>query len=461
MAENGGIFDVAVIGAGVVGCATARRFARHGHRVVLIEKGADILSGASKANSAILHTGFDAPSGSLELRCVQDGYAEYTTIRDAMNLPLLETGAMVVAWNEAEEARLPALEAQARENGVNDVRLLSPAEVRAREPELGASARAALLVPREHVIDPWSPFLGYVLEAMALGATVMRSTEVLGGAFDGTWRLKTSAGVVRANAVVNCAGLFGDRIEELLLGEASFAIRPRKGQFVVFDKAAANLLRTIILPVPNERTKGVVLTRTIFGNVLVGPTAEEQDDRVRANVTEPELRGLVAKAAELVPGLAGMPVTAVYAGLRPASEQKGYRIRHEPARNWITAGGIRSTGMTAALGIARYVYGLFSGANETELPASATAAKMPVLAEHLVRDHQRPGYGEIVCHCEMVTRREIEAAMQGPLPPGDFGGLKRRTRCGMGRCQGFYCNGRLAELTAGRLAQPMAVGPAT
>jgi glycerol-3-phosphate dehydrogenase len=453
------LFDVAIVGAGVVGCAMARRFARHGHAVVLIEKGADILSGASKANSAILHTGFDAPEGSLELRCMQDGYAEYLALREALNLPLLETGAMVVAWNEDEEARLPSLLAQARNNGVADVRILSAAEVRAREPGLSPSARAALLVPREHVIDPWSPFLAYVLEARAHGAETRFRTEVTSGAFDGThWRLETTTGPVDTRFVINAAGLFGDRLEAALLGAASFEIRPRKGQFVVFDKAAAVLLRTIVLPVPTETTKGVVVCRTAFGNVLVGPTAEEQADRERANVTRPELQALVRRAAEIVPALAEIPVTATYAGLRPATEQKNYRIHRVPDRNWITVGGIRSTGLTAALGIARHVYGLYADTEDAELPATNAVGPMPMLAEHGERDWQRPGYGEIVCHCEMVTRREIEAALDDPFPPGDFGGLKRRTRCAMGRCQGFYCGGRLAELSAGRLANDLAVG---
>ncbi len=448
------IYDVAIIGAGVVGCAAARRFALAGQRVLLLERGADILSGASKANSAILHTGFDAPTGSLELECMQAGYAEYLAIREARNLPLLEAGAVVVAWNEADESRLESLEAQAHANGVADARRIGRVTLNTLEPNLASTASAALRVPGEHLIDPWSPFLSYVIEAQSLGARVERSTEVVKGDFDGrTWWIETSCGRFMARWIINAAGLFGDTIEQAFLGDASFTIKPRKGQFVVFDKAAAQLLNSIILPVPSERTKGLVLTRTVFGNVLVGPTAEEQEDRNRPTVTTPELGMLVARAIEILPALDGMPITATYAGLRPATEEKHYRIRHDPDRHWITAGGIRSTGMTSALGLAQHLLKLYGG----EATTPAAAPTMPNLAEHLPRDFQQAGYGEIVCHCEMVTRREIEAALDGPLPPGDFGGLKRRTRCGMGRCQGFYCNGRLAELTQGRLREPLAV----
>ena len=297
-------------------------------------------------------------------------------------------------------------------------------------------------------------------QAVANGAEVYFNTEVQSGSFGtGEWVLHTSAGSIRTLSVINCAGLYGDLVDQRLLGRSDFMIKPRKGQFVVFDKVAARYLRTIILSVPTERTKGVVVTRTIFGNLLVGPTAEEQEDRDRAATDSSVLQSLVSKAVELIPALHGTPVTATYAGLRPATERKEYRISAQSDRRWITVGGIRSTGLTAALGIAKHVSFLHSGFAKQQPPLNKIAWPMvPNLAEHQPRDWQQPGRGEIVCHCELVTRREIEAALNGTLPAGDFAGLKRRTRAGMGRCQGFYCNGRLAELTRGRLAAPLAVG---
>ncbi|MBR9892421.1 NAD(P)/FAD-dependent oxidoreductase [bacterium] len=450
--------DVAIIGAGVVGCAMARRFALEGARVCVLEAAPDILSGASKANSAILHTGFDAPPGSLELSCMQDAYDEYMEIREAMNLPVLETGAMVAAWTEDEEARLPDLLAQAQGNGVTDTRIISRDEALAREPALAGHVRGALLVPREHVIDPWSAPLAYATQAKALGAEFRFNAPLTGARRDGdTWQLETGAGSLMAKTVVNCAGLYGDKVEEILTGTPSFEIRPRKGQFVVFDKAASQHLRTILLPVPNERTKGVVLTRTAFGNLLVGPTAEEQEARDRPDVTTPELEMLISKAVELVPALQDMPVTAVYAGLRPASERKEYRVHADADLGYYCAGGIRSTGLTAALGIARHVFALWSESHSLawSKPNDTMAPSMPNLAEHLPRDYQIPGHDGIVCHCEMVTAREIRAAFDSQLPPGDFGGLRRRTRCAMGRCQGFNCLGRIASLAEGKLRAPI------
>lgn len=449
-AALGRSWDVAVIGGGVVGCAVARRFALEGAAVILLERAPDILAGASKGNSAILHTGFDAPPGSLELRCMQTGYREYLEIRERLNLPLLETGAAVVAWSDEDEAKLDGILAQAHENDVSDARRIGRDELLAREPNLAPQARAAVLVPGEHLIDPWSAPLAYITQALAEGAACLRNAPVTAGSFDGaSWRLETPRGRITAGHVVNCAGLHGDELERSLLGECDFEIRPRKGQFVVFDKAAAALLRTIILPVPTERSKGVVICRTIFGNVLVGPTAEEQPERDRANLDRRMLEELHASALRMIPGLAPIPVTATYAGLRPATERKEYRIGVKE-RNWISVGGIRSTGLTAALGIAQHVVALYDGA-KTATRAEPQWPRMPNLADHLPRDWQQPGHGEIVCHCELVTRREIEQALTGPLPAGDPGGLKRRTRAGMGRCQGFYCGAHVAAISAGRL----------
>jgi glycerol-3-phosphate dehydrogenase len=170
------------------------------------------------------------------------------------------------------------------------------------------------------------------------------------------------------------------------------------------------------------------------------------------------LRSLVTRAYAILPALQDIPITAVYAGLRPATEHKGYQVWLNQERQWITVGGIRSTGLTSALGLARHVYGLYTGGGARHTPIAQPAwPQTPNLAESSPRDWERPGYGEIVCHCEMVTLREIEAALAGPLPARDFGGLKRRTRACMGRCQGFYCAGRLAALTEGHFDEPLAV----
>ncbi|HID69622.1 MAG TPA: FAD/NAD(P)-binding oxidoreductase [Desulfobacterales bacterium] len=455
--------DVAIIGGGVVGCAVTRRMALEGASVVLIEKAADILDGASKGNSAILHTGFDAPVGTLEWECVQKGYNEYLEIHESLNLPLLKSGALVAAWTEEEEARFSEILKKGNENNVKDLRLLSSSEALALEPNLSKDIRAAIAIPREYVIDPWSAPLAYLMQALQNGGQALFNAGVIGGEFNGSeWILKTVRGTVRARYVINSAGLYGDIVNKDVLGASDFTIKPRKGQFVVFDKAANKLVRSIILPVPTKRTKGIVLFPTIFGNLMVGPTAEEQDDRDDASVDETILNDLHAQAIKKLPALAGIPVTATYAGIRPATERPEYRITQDKDRNWITLGGIRSTGLTSALGIAQHVHGLLTGQGaEFRKVDNPSVPFVPNLAEHLPRDCDTPGYGEIVCHCEMVTQREIKAVLESEiLPAGSLSGLKRRTRVTMGRCQGFYCSARLAELTDGKFAKPIAVGDA-
>ena len=441
------VFDVAVIGGGVIGCAVLRGFALGGRRAVLLELGADILSGASKGNSAILHTGFDAPEDSVELACMRAGRAEYLSIRDALGLPLLETSAVVVAWTQTEADRLPAIVDLARRNGIGDVRPLALDELAAREPHLAPGAHGAVLVPGDYLVDPWSAPLAYAHQALAHGATVRRGTRVTAGTLDdGLWRLDSSTGPVLARVIVNCAGNEGDLVEAIAR-PSPFAIRPRKGQFVVYDKSAAALVRSIILPVPTERTKGVVVTPTVFGNLLVGPTAEDQDDRRTASVERDALLALMAHGRRLVPALDRHEVTATYAGLRPATQFKDYQIEAVPDRRWITASGIRSTGLTAALGVAARVRTLY-GDHFGPLAIRSDPAWTPVpnLAEHRPRPWQQPGRSPIVCHCEQVTEAEIRQACMGPLSSGDLGGLKRRTRCMMGRCQGFHCGARVIEL---------------
>ncbi len=454
-------YQIAVIGGGVVGCAVLRAFALAGARAILLERGPDILCGASKGNSALLHTGYDAPADSLELACVRAGYDEYLAVRERLNLPLIETSAMMIAWTEAERARLPELLARAEANGVAGVVALEAEEVRRRVPMIASGVKSAILIPGEHVIDPWSAPLAYALQAIANGAALERNCEVVGGAFENElWRLRTSRGMVSAEVVVNCAGLFGD-IVDAIARPPPFRIAPRKGQFVVFDKSAAALVDTVILPVPSETTKGVLIAPTAFGNVLVGPTAEDQDDREKAAVDTATLKMLVARAAEIIPRLAGHPITAIYGGLRPATQFKDYQIEVLPDRQWITVAGIRSTGLTGALGIGALVRRLyeksFAGLKDI---ANPLWTPVPNLAETRPRPYQQGGSGEIVCHCEWVTLGEIEAAFEGPLPATSLGGLKRRTRCMMGRCQGFYCSWRIAQLAAGRLPLPLATGAA-
>lgn len=449
-------WDILVLGGGVVGCAITRKFALAGAKTLMLERGSDILSGASKANSAILHTGFDAPADSLELSCMQAGYREYLDIHKRLNLPVLKTGALVVAWDEEQLSQLDGIVAKAHENGVDDVAFVGPKDLQRCEPGLARTALAGVKVPREFVIDPWSAPLAYLRQAVTAGAEYQFNTEITDGEFDGKhWRLTAGQQVFTGRVVINCTGTSGDTVEKICR-DPKFEIRPRKGQFLVYDKSAASLINSIILPVPTPTTKGVVLTRTAFGNLLLGPTAEEQSDRINAPVDHDILQGLIETGTAMLPDLPNHEVTATYAGLRPATQFKDYQISANTGKNWIGVNGIRSTGLTSALGIAGYVHQLHDK-SFPDTPGFGAAKKpgwpqMPMLAETETRAYQTGDGTEIVCHCERVTRGEIEAALVGDVAAKCLGGLRRRTRVMMGRCNGFYCSARVAELTKGNIA---------
>ena len=455
-------WDVIVIGAGVVGCAITRRFALSGAKTLLLERGSDILSGASKANSAIMHTGFDAPPDSVELACMKAGYSEYLDIASKMNLPTMECGALVVAWDESQLAELGGIVEKAHQNGIDDVTQIDRNALLSKEPNLSSNAVGAVEVPREYVIDPWSAPLAYLTQAVRAGAEYRFNAEVTSGTFDGNnWYISTPTEVFTSTLVINCTGTNGDHIEQICRNP-DFEIRPRKGQFLVFDKSASNLISSIILPVPTPTTKGVVLTKTIFGNLLLGPTAEEQAGRETARVELDILEQLIETGTRILPDLPTHAVTATYAGLRPATQFKDYQISADADRNWIGVNGIRSTGLTAALGIARYVeqlcagnFGDITSFGPTEIPSWP---QMPMLAQDNTRSYQAGDGTEVICHCEGVTRGDIERALSAGIPAQSLGGLRRRTRVMMGRCNGFYCSARVAELTKGKLSPPLALG---
>ena len=348
-------YDVAIIGAGVVGCAIARSFAIRGWSTLVVEKAKDVLEGASKGNSAILHNGFDEQPDSAERKMVRAGCALYRRIHHRMKLPLVETGALVVAWSPEQVAKLDAIGDLARRNGITDVAVLGADELAECEPHLSKAAKGALAVPGEAIIDPWSAPLAYLRQALLHGGALVTEAAVhaIVRRPEG-WRVVTAAGEFAAMLVVSAAGLFADHIETLRSGRPGFSIRPRKGQFLVFDKPAHDLVTAIILKVPTERTKGVLLTRTVFGNLLLGPTAEDQQSRTHAPCEETVLRQMLAEGISMLPALADETVSATFAGLRPATEHRDYVLAVEDKEQWITVAGVRSTGLSAALGLGEW-----------------------------------------------------------------------------------------------------------
>ncbi|MEX0168360.1 FAD-dependent oxidoreductase [Streptomyces sp. LMG1-1-1.1] len=448
-------YDVVVVGAGVVGCAVARALARHPLRVALVEAANDVGDGTSKANTAILHTGFDAAPGTLEARLVREGHRLLDAYAREAGIPVEPLGALLVAWDEQQRATLPRLAEKAELNGHRTTRLLSAAELALREPHLGAGALAALEVPGESVICPWTTTLAYATQAVRSGVDLhlnCRVEKVRPG--DAHHRLVTRRGVLRTRHLVNACGLHADGFDALL-GRADFTVTPRRGQLLVFDKFARDLVRHILLPVPGPLGKGVLVSPTVYGNVMLGPTAEDLDDKTATGTTAEGLAGLREQGGRILPALLDEEVTAVYAGLRAATGQEDYRIAAHPALRYVTVGGIRSTGLTASLAIADHVLGLLADCGLDPGPERPLApVRMPNIGEAFPRPYRDAGliardpeFGAIVCHCERVTRGEVRAAFTSTIPPAGPDGLRRRTRARGGRCQGDFCGAELRALS--------------
>ncbi len=446
--------DVAIIGAGVVGTAIARTLARYSLDCVLAESASDVGTGTSKANTAILHTGFDAKPGTLESRLLARGSALLRDYASEAGIPVERTGALLVAWNPEQFAALPVIAGNAARNGYRAVKPVSAQALYEREPRLGPGALGALEIPDESIICPWTTPLAFATEAVTAGVRLLLGTRVTGVIADATGdahELRTTGGSLRARWVINAAGLGSEAVDAMFGGDG-FAIRPRRGELIVFDKFARPLLRSILLPVPTARTKGVLVAPTVYGNVLLGPTAEDVDDPGDVSTTSAGLGSLLSAGHRILPGLAGEEVTATYAGLRAATEHPDYQIHVDAKRRYACVAGIRSTGLSASLGIAEYVVNELAEAGLALSPRPGGPVPIPVMpniGESRPRPYElvtAPRYGEIICHCERVTHGEIADAMTSLLPPADLNGLRRRTRAMNGRCQGFFCAASVSRL---------------
>ena len=450
-------FDVVVIGAGLVGSALAQEFTARGQSVCLIDKSNDVGNGTSKANTAIWHTGFDAVPGSLESKLVSRGYELLEDYAKQSGIPLVKTGAVLVAWDEEQLAALPGLAEKAHKNGYDHTREITQSDVRTLEPNLSETALGGLLVPGEGIICTWTTNLAFATTAVKAGADLKLNTKVdsVREHSDGVEVFLDSGELVTGRVVINAAGLYSDEIHKLF-GHDSFSVTPRKGQLIVFDKLSRSLVNHIILPVPSSKGKGVLISPTVYGNVILGPTAEDQTDKEDTATTHEGFEFLLAKGRAMMPELLKNEVTATYAGLRAATEYSDYQLTIHPDQNYVCVGGIRSTGLTSSLAIAEYVAEQlnlagydFGTRNDIE------PAVMPNIGEDFVRPYQdsvaiatNPRFGEIACHCERVTLGELDQAFASVIPPCTVEGVRRRTRATMGRCQGFYCGALVADRLA-------------
>ena len=458
-----GVYDVIVVGGGIVGSAIARTLAGTTLSVTIVEARNDVGDGTSKANTALLHTGFDATPGTLESQLVARGYEILGTYAEQTGIPVERTGALLVAWTDEEHDTLPLLKDKAERNGYLGCEIVTADEVYRRVPDLGPGVLAGLTVPGEAIICTWTTNLALATDAVARGARLLCGARVTGAVPESDYTtLQTTAGDVSGRWIINAAGLGADHLDGVF-GHHRFTVTPRRGELLVFDKLSRPMVPCIVLAVPSSRGKGVLVSPTIYGNVMVGPTSENLEDRTATGTSEEGFEFLVSKGRALMPALFDDEITATYAGLRAAIDRDDYLIDVDAGARYVLVGGIRSTGLTSGMAIAEHVLGLLADAGldvheRTALPAPP---RMPNLGEAGVRPYQDvdriaadPEYGRIVCFCERVTAGEIRDAFQSPVPPSDLDGLRRRTRVMNGRCQGFYCGAHTQALLDARGEAP-------
>lgn len=457
--RSGAIYDVAIIGAGVVGAAIARELAGYRLTVALVEARDDVGDGTSKANTAILHTGYDAKPGTLESRLVRRGYQLLSEYAARTGIALERTGALLVAWTPEELVALSEFRDRASANGYHNCQVIDSRQVYREVPDLGLGAVGALEIPDESIICTWTTALALATDACRRGAELLLNHRVdrVGTVNDHTV-LGTSKGEVRARWVVNAAGLEADTVDRLI-GHNRFEVIPRRGELLVFDKLARPRVNRIVLPVPTKVGKGVLVSPTIYGNVMVGPTAENLTDKTATGTSEAGFEFLLERGRTLMPKLMEEEVTASYAGLRASIDRDDYLIEIDAEERYVLVGGIRSTGLTGSMAIAEHVRQELhdAGLELRARPELPDPPRMPNLGESFVRPYQDagriaadPAYGRIVCFCERVTAGEVRDAFASVIPPRDLNGLRRRTRAMNGRCQGFYCGGKVRAICDAR-----------
>ncbi|MCX6558959.1 MAG: NAD(P)/FAD-dependent oxidoreductase [Candidatus Aminicenantes bacterium] len=458
---DGAIYDVAVIGGGVVGCAVLRELSRFDLRICLLEKESDLAEGISKANSGVIHAGFNVPPGSLKARLNVEGLGLIYGLAARLGVPHRLTGKLVVALSEGDFPRLGELLAQGERSGVPGLEIVDRAGIERLAP--GVRGLRALLSARTGIISPYELTIALAESAVANGAAVALDAPVtsVGCRTDG-FRLTTPRDVVTARRVVNAAGLFADEVAALA-GIEGYCVFPFRGEYLIADREAGAALSMPVYPVPprDDSYLGVHITPTLEGNVLLGPSSEAVGDKRDTASTRAVMDKLKAEAFDLVPSLRRFPFIHSYAGLRPkliapggASLMADFVIEESGRRpGWINLLGIESPGLTAAPAIARRVVEMIGAHRDLaeksdfkpDRPAPPDFSRLDD-AERAAHAAADPKWGEMVCRCEHVTRAEVEAALRNPFGVRTMDGLKRRTRCGMGRCQGGFCGPRIVEI---------------
>ncbi len=450
------MYDVVIIGAGVIGSAVARELSKYRADICVVERAEDVCCGTSKANSAIIHAGFDAMPGTLKAKVNVEGNRMMDELSRELDFAFRRNGSLVVCTEREGLPTLEELRDRAGKNGVPDVRILGADEVRAMEPNVSDDVVAALYAPTGGIVCPFGMTIALAENAAANGVEFRLNTEVTEiKKTEGGYVLATDKGEIRARVVVNAAGVYADKFHNMV-SEHKLEITARKGEYCLLDKTAGGHVSHTVFQLPGAMGKGVLVTPTIHGNLLIGPTAADIDDREAVNTTAEGLSSLQARAGKSVKNIPMRSVITSFAGLRAHEKGDDFVIGEaEDAKGFYDAAGIESPGLSSAPAIGRMLAEMIAGDFNLEANEDFVGTRKGIMnpqtlsfeeRQELIRE--KPAYGQIICRCEMISEGEILDAIHRPLGARSLDGVKRRTRAGMGRCQSGFCSPRVMEILA-------------
>ena len=453
------MYDVIIIGAGVTGCAVARYLSRYQGSALVLERAEDVCCGTSKANSAIIHAGFDAAHGSLMAKMNVQGSRMLPELAKELDFPFRRNGSLVVCMSEEDMPRLQALYENGVKNGVEGLEIVDARRLHELEPNVSKNAVAALWAPTGGIVCPFNMTIALAENANANGVDFRFNTKVTGFTRgEEGWTVHTEQGDFRTRYVVNAAGVYADVLHNMVSAR-KLHITPRRGDYCLLDRQVGGFVSHTVFQLPGKLGKGVLVSPTVHGNIIVGPTAIDIEDRDGTNTTAAGLEELISKAGISVDNLPIRQTITSFAGLRAHEDHHEFVIGEaEDAPGFVDCAGIESPGLTSAPAIGLTVAELLReklGLREKEDFIATRKGLLDPKSltwdayQALIREN--PAYGQIICRCEQVTEGEIIDAIRRPLGARSLDGVKRRTRAGMGRCQAGFCSPRVMEILAREL----------
>lgn len=458
------MYDFIIIGAGIIGTNIARELSKYPFKTLVLEKENDVANHQTVANSAIVHAGHDPIEGSLKAILCVKGNALYEELEHELSIPLLRTGAFVLAHNDEEEQMLRDLKVRADHNGVPTSTILDGHTARKLEPNMSDSVTQVLSLPTTKVTYPWEVAFACLENAMKNGVEFRKNQEVTNIKWvKDHFVVETNfKETIETKHVISASGIFSDQIAHMLEKDVPYTIKPRRGEYYVLDRRVKGYLERVLYPLPTSKGKGVLLVPQVHGNILVGPTSVDQLDKVRTTTTPDGMKQIKEDAARLAKNIPFDKTIRTFAGIRAGSTYKDFFIQESKEfKGFYHVAGIDSPGLTAAPAIARYLVDEVIQPNVEKKENFDPFREEKIFFYTLSEDEQKkkikenPLYGNIVCKCEKITEVEIMEAIHSPLGSDTIKGIKKRARAGSGLCQGGYCENTVLKIIARETGQSL------